>query len=243
MLQVFREVRARLIPPGEPRSWKGYPARGERQRFPPSDRNLRRVDWHGRYESAAARYEAGEGRELDERQLVQLGNAAWAAGLCLLMEGDGAGAAEWLARSAARYRESWDAGGAPNAWGRPVAAIKALLIAGEDARDAARWALDVGADEAESPIGRYAGALALLVLGRDEEAADVAETLGGDFPADVAAALVALGRHDATAYAAAVESVRRSFEERDAYLEDVPVPDTALALDALARSRIARVGP
>jgi hypothetical protein len=206
------------------------------------------VEWRERYERAAARYEAGETRELDERQLVQLGNAAWAAGLSLLMDGDREGAAEWLVRSAERYSESWDAGGAPDAWGRPIAALKALLLAGENHASntvlLAEWALEIGAVSAESPIGRYAGTLALLVLGRDEEAAALAETLSGDgFPEDVAAALVALGRGDAEACAAAVASVRRSFEERDAYLEDVPVPDTALVLDALARSRIARVGP
>jgi hypothetical protein len=200
------------------------------------------VDWRERYERAAARYVAGEARELDERQLVQLGNAAWAAGLSLLLNGDRAAAAEWLARSAERYRESWDAGGAPDAWGRPIAAIKALLLAGEEEpRDklsqAAGWALAAGAGKAESPIGRYAGTLALLVLERDSEAAALAETLGGDFPQDVAAALRALAAGDGDAYRAAVDSVRRSFEERDAFLEDVPVADTALVLDVLAERR------
>ncbi len=195
------------------------------------------VEWRERYERAAARYAAGEARERDERQLVQLGNAAWAAGLSLLMAGDRAGAAEWLVRAAERYRESWDAGGAPDAWGRAIAAIKALLLAGEDASAAAAWALEAGAPLAESPIGRYAGTLALLVLGRDEEATRVAETLSGDFPSDVAAALVALGRSDRAAYAVAVDSVRRSFDERDAFLEDVQVTDTALVLDVLAERR------
>ena len=46
------------------------------------------MDWREQYERAAARYAAGETRELDERQLVQLANAAWAAGLSLLMAGD-----------------------------------------------------------------------------------------------------------------------------------------------------------
>ena len=68
------------------------------------------MDWREGYEQAAARYAAGEERELDERQLVQLGNAAWAAGLCLLMDGDEAGAKEWLVRAAERYRESWQEG-------------------------------------------------------------------------------------------------------------------------------------
>ena len=47
-----------------------------------------RVDWRERYERAAERYAAGETREPDERQLVQLANSAWAAGLSLLMAGD-----------------------------------------------------------------------------------------------------------------------------------------------------------
>jgi hypothetical protein len=196
------------------------------------------VDWRERYERAAARYAAGERRELDERQLVQLANAAWAAGLSLLMAGEREEAAEWLRRSAARYRESWS----PAAWGRPIGAMKALLIAGDDAAAAARWTLEtcLGArhrDVSLSPVGRYAGVLALLVLGRDDEAGELAATLGEGFPSDVAAALRALAAHDAAAYGRAIEAVRRSFEERDDFLEDVPVPDTALALDALASRR------
>ena len=200
------------------------------------------MDWRERYESAAARYAAGETRELDERQLVQLANSAWAAGLSLLMAGDREEAGVWLRRSAERYRESWNAGGAPDAWGRPIGALKALLIAGDDAGDAAWWTLETclgvrHSDMSLSPIGRYAEALALLVLGRDDEAADVTATLGDGFPSDVADALSALARHDRACYLAAVASVRCSFEEREAFLEDVPVCDTALALDAVAAQR------
>ena len=195
------------------------------------------MDWRERYERAAARYAAGETRELDERQLVQLANAAWAAGLSLLMAGDREGAREWLVRSAARYRESWEGG---EAWGRQIGAVKALLIADEDAGDAARWALDAGAAEAESSIGRYAGTLALLVLGRDEEAGRLATSLGEDFPADVAGALAALATRDAEAFGAAVHAVRRDFECRENFLEDLPVPDTVLALEALATRRTLR---
>jgi hypothetical protein len=201
-----------------------------------------RVDWRERYERAAERYAAGETREPDERQLVQLANSAWAAGLSLLMAGDRAGAREWLRRSASRYRESWDAGDGTDAWGRPIGAMKALLIAGEDAKDAAQWTLETclgvrRLDMSGSPIGRYAGGLALLVLGRDDEAAALAATLGEGFPNEVAAALRALAAHEEDAYRAAVDSIRRSFEAREAFLEDVPVPDTALALDALAAQR------
>jgi hypothetical protein len=200
------------------------------------------VDWRERYERAAARYAAGETRELDERQLVQLANAAWAAGLSLLMAGDREGANEWLIRSAARYRQSLDAGAATDAWGRPIGAMKALLIAGEDATDAARWTLETclgvrHLDTSVSPIGCYAGVLALLILEQDEEAGALAATLGEGFPSDVASALRALAVQDSSAYRAAVAGVRRSFEAREDFLEDVPVPDTALALDALAAQR------
>jgi len=195
------------------------------------------MDWRERYERAAARYEAGEARALDERQLVQLANAAWAAGLSLLMAGDREEAAEWLRRSAARYRESWDAGSATEAWGRPIGAIKALLIAGDDAREAARWTLEAGAVRAESPIGRYAGVLALLVLDREAEAGALTATLSEEFPSDVAVALASLAARDADGYAVSIGAVRRDFETRDDFLEDVPVPDTVLALDALAARR------
>src|SRR5262249_1760321 len=146
-------------------------------------------------------------------------------------------AAEWLRRSAARYRESWDASETGAAWGRPIGAMKASLIAGDDASEAARWALEAEAPPAEAAIGRDAGGLGLRVLGRAAEAGVLAATLGDDFPADVAAALSRLATHDADGYRDAVASVRRSFEEREAFLEDVPVPDTALALDVLANRR------
>ena len=204
------------------------------------------MDWRERYERAAARYAGGVTRKSDERQLVQLANAAWAAGLSLLMAGDRVGAREWLVRAAARYRESWDAGAESDAWGRPIGAMKALLIAGEDASEAAHWTLETCLgisyrDMSVSPVGRYAGVLALLVLGRDDEAGAVAAGLGEGFPGDVADALRALAAHDAEAYRAAVTAVRRSFETREDFLEDMPVPDTALALEALGERR--RLGP
>ena len=195
------------------------------------------INWIERFEQAKDRYGGGKGRDLDQRQLTQLGNAAWAAGLALLMAGRGEEAADWLRTAAGRYRESWDAGAPPDSWGRPIAAMKALLVAGDDPDEAARWALDAGAAGAESPIGRYAATLALLVLGRDGAAVPVSATLRDAFPEDVATALAAIAVHDASAYANAVERVLRSFEERDEFLEDMPVADTALVLDRLARER------
>jgi tetratricopeptide (TPR) repeat protein len=196
------------------------------------------VDWAERAQRAIERYEGGETRGLDQRQLTQLGNAAWAAGLSLLMAGRRDEAAEWLRRAAERYRESWpDA--PPGSWGRPIGAMKALLLAGDDASDAARWALDAGAEGAESPIGRYAAALALLVLGRNVEARTVASTLRerDDFPHDVADALTTIAGLDRVEYLVAVEDVLDSFERREEFLEDVPVADTVLVLQLLAAQR------
>ena len=101
------------------------------------------------------------------------------------------------------------------------------------------WALDEGAAEADSPIGRYAGALALLTLGRDEDARPVADSLRerDDFPRDVADALATLAADDVLGYTSAVESVLESFEQRDEYLEDMPVADTVIVLQALASRR------
>jgi len=197
------------------------------------------MTWTEPAAAAIARYEAGETRGLDQRQLTQLANAAWAAGLCLLMEGRPGEAAEWLRRSAERYRESWDAGAPADAWGRPIAAMKALLIAGDDASEPARWALSAGAAESESPIGRYAAVLAYLVLHRDVEARMAAETLveRDDFPRDVADALLMIAGLDRNEYAADVLSVLESFEGRSDFLEDVHVADTVLVLQALAAPR------
>jgi hypothetical protein len=197
------------------------------------------VDWQDRADQAIARYRGGEARGLDQRQLTQLANSAWAAGLSFLMAGRPDDAAEWLRTAAGRYRESWDAGAPPDSWGRPIAALKALLLAGSDSREAARWTLDAGAAGAESPIGRYAAALAQLVLGDDDEAGRLGGELAGreDFPQPVARALVALARADRAAYAGAAADLLASFEERDDFLEDVPVADTLLVLQVLARPR------
>jgi hypothetical protein len=197
------------------------------------------MTWGEQAQAAIARHDAGEQRGLDQRQLTQLANAAWAAGLCLLMDDRRDEAARWLRRAAVRYRESWEAGAPADSWGRPIAAMKALLIAGDDASDAAQWALDAGAAEAESPIGRYAATLAYLVLRRDVDARIFAETLveRDDFPRDVADALLMIAGLDRNEYAADVLSVLESFEHRDDFLEDVRVADTVLVLQLLAAKR------
>ena len=205
-------------------------------------------DWREHLERERGRYRDGEERvpESDDsdqrqRQLTRMGNAAYGAGLCALMLGDRGEAARWFDLAAHRYRESF--ADAPAAsWGRPIGAIKARVLAGdwEGAEEEARWALDAGAADAESPIGRYAAALALLVLDRDGEArihADAIRTRD-DFPGPVgdALAMIAAGT-DAIGYVEAVENVLESFETREEYLEDVPVADTVIVLQALADRR------
>lgn len=195
------------------------------------------MDWTSFAEAKQARYEEPHG-ELDERGIVRLGNAAYAAGLGLLMAGDPT-AREWLRLAAARWRESWDAGEGRESWGRPIGALKASLLAHDDAtlEGLGRWTLELGTATASSPIGRYAATLALLVLGRLDEAQAVAETLRrrDDFPRDVADALACIAAIDSPGYAEAVGSVIRSFETRDEFLEEAAVADTALVLAELAR--------
>jgi hypothetical protein len=205
-------------------------------------------DWNAHARREQDRYREGEARLQDatdadvrQRQLTRLGNAAYGAGLALLMGGRPGEAASWLARAAERYRESF-ADAPPDSWGRPIGAIKARLLAGDwdVAADEARFALDAGAAETDSPIGRYAAALAYLVLGDDERARVHADSIRtrDDFPEAVGDALayIAAGT-DRIGYVEAVEDVLESFETREEYLEDVPVADTVLVLQALAGRR------
>ena len=140
---------------------------------------------------------------------VLRGNASYGAGLAYLMLGERERAAEWFDRAVDAYRESW-ADAPPNSWGRPIGSMKARLLAGRPANDEARWALDAGAADAESPIGRYAAALAHLVLGDDDQArvhADAIRTRD-DFPSDVGDALAYLAAGtDRVGYVEAIESV------------------------------------
>jgi tetratricopeptide (TPR) repeat protein len=202
-------------------------------------------DWSAYLERQERRYRDGKERLPDDpderqRQLTRMGNAAGGAGLVLLMAGRSDEAAGWFDRAAGRYRESYELA-PPGSWGRPIGAIKSRILAGDwpGAKEEARWTLGESAAEAGSPIGRYAGALALLTLGRDEEALPVAESLRerDDFPHDVADALATLAAEDVLGYAYAVESVLQSFEQRDEYLEDMPVADTVIVLQALADRR------
>jgi len=210
----------------------------------PKTEALAKEGWEAHLAREEARYRDGEARLGDapdpdsrQRQLTRLGNAAGGAGLSLLMLGRPDEAAEWFHRAAERYRESFPE--APSgSWGRPIGAMKALILAGDwpSAEDAATWALHAGAAESESPIGHYAAALASLVLDRPPDARRHADEIRtrDDFPNDVGDALAFLAAQDVVGYETTVESVLESFEARGEYLEDLPVADTVLVLQALA---------
>lgn len=209
------------------------------------------MDWDALAERHEARYGDAMVRLPDDpdrrqRQLARAARAAGAAGLARLMDGRPSEAAGWFARSAARYRESFDVA-PPESWGRLIGALKARLLAGDwsGAETDARWALAQGPAESASPIGRYAAVLAGLVLDGDARslAAGLVAECPDSFPRPVACALDALARHDAAAYAEAVQAVLESFERRDEFLDDVPVADTVLALEALAARRGFAVHP
>ena len=203
--------------------------------------------WEEHAEREEARYADALARMPDEpdprqKQLVRAAMAAGGAGLARLMQGRAAEAAGWFARSAERYRESWpDA--PPASWGRLIGALKSRILAEdwEGAEADARWALEQDPAAGDSPIGAYAAALARLVLGEDRQAAELAEILRAAdedaFPAPVAEAIAGLAAGDVGAYGAGCAAVLASFEAREAYLEDIPVADTVIVLEALAERR------
>ena len=203
--------------------WAAH-ARREQERYLDGERRLRNI----------------EDPDTRQRQLTRMGNAAAGAGLAELMDGNTASARDWFASAVDRYRASYEHA-PPGSWGRPIGMLKARVLAGDwsGARADASWTLAQGAADSESPIGRYAATLALLILARDDEAlvlADGLRTRDG-FPVDVGDALAMLATQDPVGYTEAVEVVLESFEQRDEYLEDLPVADTVLVLQAVARRR------
>ena len=203
------------------------------------------MDWQAKRAWADAEHErrlaaAARPGEREDFRLAGIAGASWAAGLASLMLGRDHEARDRLLRAAGEYDTSWRAA-PPGSWGRPIAMIRCRLMAGdhEGARADASAAVAAGMLDARGPIGGYCAALALLALERDEDAEIVAARVADDGlePASVADALGAIARADGAAYLGARRAVLRSFEEREAFLEDVRVADTVLVLDALAAAR------
>ena len=116
----------------------------------------------------------------------------------------------------------------------PTITSDAAVELAANASRAQHWA-----GESESPIGRYAAALACGVLGEWRAMrlhADAARE-HDSFPATVADALAFIATENVVDYDDAVGDVLESFETREAYLEDIPVADTVLVLQALAGRR------
>ena len=213
----------------------------------PEPRSGTEQDWAAHLEREESRYRDGESRlpeiedaDARQRQLTRLGNAAGGAGLALLMQGRPDEAADWFHRAAARYRESF-ADAPPTAGaGRSARSSRSSWPAtGRAPRRPHGGRSTPEPREAQTPIGRYAAALAALVLGDDVQAREHADAIRtrDDFPQDVGDALAYLAAQDVVGYIEAIEDVLESFDAREEYLEDVPVADTVLVLQALARRR------
>ena len=201
--------------------------------------------WHEHLQRQELRYRDGlerlpEDPDSRQRQLTRVANAALGAGFAELMAGNQFEAEKWLLDAATWYRKSYE--GAPiESWGRMIGALKLRLIAGDDSGvlSDAEWTLGNGAEQAVSPIGRYAACLAHLVLEDDFLAAEIAVELQSSegFPKDVAGALYGVASRNRVLYGTAINSVLRSFEMRAEYLEDIPIADTVIMLNVLAEKR------
>ncbi len=180
-----------------------------------------------------------------QRQLTRMGNAAWAAGLAHAMAGRRDESREWLLRAAARYRESY-AEAPPGSWGRPIAVLKALLLAGEDAG---------GGRPLDAGRGRGRGGVADRALRRGARARGARRVGGRARPGRRPAhrrrlpdrrrrrARVPRGRGRRGLRRGGRRRCSRRSCGREGYLEDVAVADTVLVLQALAARRGMRRRP
>jgi hypothetical protein len=179
----------------------------------------------------------------DAQALLDRALAAERRGHEALLAGDAAAGADAMREAAGHYRGSWEAA-PPDAFGRLVGMLKAAVIAG-DAEDEAPYARAATPGTPASPVASYALAIAALVEGDDDVAADAAERMRMATPpfARAGAALAAIATGDAEAYAAALEEIVADFASRDEHLTGVPIADTALMLERLAEPRGLAIHP
>jgi hypothetical protein len=140
--------------------------------------------------------------------------------------------------AAAIYRASWEQA-SPTSFGRLVGMLKAAVLAGDAAEEAAYVEQTLADAEATSPTAAYAQAIAALVLGEDRRARKWAGLMRGPSPAfdRTATAITALADGDAPGYRTALVEIVADFAVREAHLTGVPIADTALMLEALAAPR------
>lgn len=157
-----------------------------------------------------------------------------------LLAGDTAAASTAYALAAETYRASWKLA-PPKSYGRLVGLLKAAVIGGTGVEAAAevRAELKDDPDAAGSPVASYVLAVAALIARDDEAVAPLAEIMeprGGAFER-TATALRALAAGDGEAYASAVGAIVDDFAARDEHLTGVPIADTAIMLEIVARER------
>jgi hypothetical protein len=158
-------------------------------------------------------------------------------GLRLLLEGSPEAARERLLAAVEHYRASWELA-PPRSFGRLVGMLKAAIVAGSGTEDAAAYAREaVGV--ADSPPSHYVLAMAALVLGDDSAAVGAAAGMRAGSPAfgRAADAIEAIALRDPGRYEAAVRAIVDDFEGREEHLTGVPIADTALMFETLARRR------
>lgn len=177
----------------------------------------------------------GEHRDLMLAAIAAEGEAHGA-----LLAGDTEAAAAKYGRAVELYRASW-ALAPPKSYGRLVGLLKAAVLGGtaKSAADEVRAELEDDADAAGSPVASYVLAVAALIKNDDDAVAPLAEVMeprGGAFER-TAAALRALAAGDADAYAAAAAAIADDFAAREEHLTGVPIADTAIMLELIARER------
>jgi len=136
------------------------------------------------------------------------------------------------------YRQSWEAAHA-RAYGRLVGMLKASVLAGGGAAEAAYARAALADANQDSATANYARAIAALIAGDDADAMAWAAFLEGapDAFARTGKAISALAAHDEARYAAALEVIVRDFEQRSQHLTGVVIADTAVVLETLAARR------
>ncbi len=157
-----------------------------------------------------------------------------------LLQGDHDVARRTYAEAVEGYRASW-ALAPPKSYGRLVGLLKAAVLGGTGQTAAAevREALREDPDAGGSPVAAYVRAVAAVILGDDDEVADLAATMQqrGNAFERTAAALRALAARDGDAYAAALAAIEADFAGRDEHLTGVAIADTAVMLEAIAAER------
>ena len=125
------------------------------------------------------------------------------------------------------------------AFGRLVGMLKAAVLAGGGAEQAAYARAALVEADPESGTANYARAIAALIAGDDADAEACARRMGtgADAFGRTAAAIAALAERDRGRYATALEAIVRDFEQRSEHLTGVAIADTAVMLQALAGRR------